>query len=1099
MSEYVSYGYTVRCMVWSNSTVLQRSIYMGCDEHLYRYKVEDDTYVYIGSVASNENIKRLWINGDNLYGAAWADPSATSKIVTVRVISYNGTNFISSNTISGVFTGEYCLRDARYVQSSMYVDFPGTVHDGYLKCTVIGKINSDNDGGQDIRDGESLLLPFSQYLRTDSIGYFEGIWDSTGVTATTYLTSINPYGSWNESIDIRDAHNAGYHSLLQIPRYPDDPPDYFTAIFSLGQYGCVEFINNFRSNGGIFYATISVVSQEDQITYRCYDLNSNLSQAIIGMSDYSDVNSYPINPTCCTMSLDSDVVYFGGMAWYTGDTVSRSYLTKVSDLETLTGYATSLGGGTIIYDADNHPFGTWCVGKAAYNTTDGSSCTVLAYVNGGELTTSALSGGGDNTWQFADAYRIGEEPTITTLYQSTSDAANVYRTFLDMKYANYSVGRLFVTYLNRDNLGKGNFGGFGVHSAQVSYDYFSDIKEFFSVPTGLVVDNKEKDGYYTLGSGSVYQFDRSTNLHILADSGNPFVDGESYQSSNLCVIPLDDINVVDTDRTRTEDIIFGVSAPFFPNETQAENIMGKYYLWKLDNYISDRVELADFEGMNVWGALTQLAQLAPNYTMGFDLDDEGSFFLTSKTNSTYTTTLTVSSDPDDKNLISIDKDRGLDEIFNYVAIVPTAAMIQNADKQLYLSPRTEDETKIAVKVGDILVDIVEKYAIYSKSICIREGNISVAHSDVKNCAIFKFQTVEREIEAVVVGDVAAGGLTITVASTFRGGESTTKLDENGATVNNYIKEAINLNDYFTFINPDTLAETNCRITNISDTSITIATAPGFAVASGTVVVITHPFYDGTDSKVWSSEGVTTVVPTGGGSAVDTIYVTDTRDLSANCIIGVHSDSTITYVRVLPDDFGVYYAAKAGYTLKLTGDTVTCGDGTVISAYYSPSKTVDSDYDYFEIGGSGVSLRINPAANTSNVNFKSGDRITIKTEGMKLENLEQAKQIALDSSSIATYGRIEYTGINNKFLSRALAKQYVKLILNDYKNPKYILTVETLLSPTLAFRDTNGLIRIKIFDKKLFPKYSEVIAYPRSITHNLRAGTTSLVVRDNDAY
>ena len=1038
MSEYVSYGYTVRCMVWSNSTVLQRSIYMGCDEHLYRYKVEDDTYVYIGSVASDENIKRLWIDGDNLYGAAWEDPSATVKTVTARIISYDGTDFTSTNTISTVFTGEYCYRDGG--QNAYHV---GGSPLTYNYCQNIGRMKTNTDFVVEAtnRSGENLLIPFSQYIdmvhasgQDDTYHYSV---ECTGLTATS--ASIH-FTDDSLSTAIVSTHSTGYHSVAKhtgapSETYPNGSTCYdFDLRFSLGQYGFMELVTG-MSPLAIVFTSLTESSEEDQISYKLYNIGSdtvgNISLSSVATMNNYKINSVPVQSTCCTVYEDD--IYFGGVCWYDGisETAnSRSYIIKVSNLNNL---------GT------------------------------------------------------------GGYASVTTLYQSTGDTTNVYRTFLDMKYANYSVGRLFVTYLNRDNLGKGNFGGFGVHSAQVSYDYFSDIKEFFSVPTGLVVDNKEKDGYYTLGSGSVYQFDRSTNLHILADSGNPFVDGESYQSSNLCVIPLDDINVVDTDRTRTEDIIFGVSAPFFPNETQAENIMGKYYLWKLDNYISDRVELADFEGMNVWGALTQLAQLAPNYTMGFDLDDEGSFFLTSKTNSTYTTTLTVSSDPDDKNLISIDKDRGLDEIFNYVAIVPTAAMIQNADKQLYLSPRTEDEKKIAVKVGDILVDIVEKYAIYSKSICIREGNISVAHSDVKNCAIFKFQTVEREIEAVVVGDVAAGGLTITVASTFRGGESTTKLDENGATVNNYIKEAINLNDYFTFINPDTLAETNCRITNISDTSITIATAPGFAVASGTVVVITHPFYDGTDSKVWSSEGVTTVVPTGGGSAVDTIYVTDTRDLSANCIIGVHSDSTITYVRVLPDDFGVYYAAKAGYTLKLTGDTVTCGDGTVISAYYSPSKTVDSDYDYFEIGGSGVSLRINPAANTSNVNFKSGDRITIKTEGMKLENLEQAKQIALDSSSIATYGRIEYTGINNKFLSRALAKQYVKLILNDYKNPKYILTVETLLSPTLAFRDTNGLIRIKIFDKKLFPKYSEVIAYPRSITHNLRAGTTSLVVRDNDAY
>lgn len=580
-------------------------------------------------------------------------------------------------------------------------------------------------------------------------------------------------------------------------------------------------------------------------------------------------------------------------------------------------------------------------------------------------------------------------------------------------------------------------------------------------------------------------------LTIQSD-GDPYVDGEPNIASNLCVIPYAEINAVDTDRDdRDEDIILGISAPYFPNETQEVDYRGKFYLWKFDKYLTDRVELAEFEGMNAWEALTQLCQLSVNYVMGFNPNDEGDFFLSDKTNSTYTTFDIISSDVTEMNKISINKDRGISEVFNYAVASPSFAKMSDIKKELYLSPRlTESDSKYAIKVDDIFVDVRTLYGISVKLICSREGELDKVYTNVEDCALFKWQIYERDIEVSTTGIVAIGATSISVASTFRGGLSSTKEDKNGNTVTNYIESAVNLNDYITAINPDNQEEESRKVTAVTGTVITVASSFTFLITTNTVLIVTHPFNNSSGKSSWSNEGVTNISED--ASAASTIYVDDIRDLADYTFINVND----TFARI--SAVGDWSVANNGFTLTLSGNTVTCSAGDAVKAYWAPSKDSSGNYEYFQIGDLGVYLKID-ASDSVSTEVKTGDRVTIISEGMKLEQNDQAKQYAYDMTSISNRGRLEYTGINNKFMRRTIAKHFVRKIVTDYKDSHYILTIVRSLLPSLRFIDSNGMIRISVYDEELFPQYTNQIGYPRSIAHDLTGGKTTIVVRCDDAY
>lgn len=420
--EWVDLGYVTRALVWSNSSVLQKGIFMGCDENLYLYSIESDSYALIGSTSSGYNIKRLWVNGNTLYGVSWQDPDTTNPYTTIRIISYDGDTFSSTITISQVFTGEYHNRNGARLM--YYDDPPPDDRDKY--AAFIGQTNETTPGEtEDTTSGENILVPFSQYVYNLNPDVSESYTAGTSIFDTVNVSYV-------DDEDISITYQSGYYGFMQNNITLYDDPEPFCLRHTYGQYGFCEFIENYGVSGGIVYAYFNDNVWDDDLTYKIYDISSDTSAVITGMSNYS-INSTAVFPTCACADPSNDVFYFGGQAWYevSGNTDSRSYIIKVSDLN----------------------------GTASQ----------------------------------------------TILYQSTDDTANVYRTFLDMKYADDATGYLYLNFLNRDKLGTGMFGGIGRHSL-TSLNDINGYKEFSSIPTGLIVDDKNKDAYITTVDGTLYKY-----------------------------------------------------------------------------------------------------------------------------------------------------------------------------------------------------------------------------------------------------------------------------------------------------------------------------------------------------------------------------------------------------------------------------------------------------------------------------------------------------------------------------------------------------------------------------------------------------------------
>ena len=94
-------------------------------------------------------------------------------------------------------------------------------------------------------------------------------------------------------------------------------------------------------------------------------------------------------------------------------------------ISVLTGTADAAGTSTQLLDTGNFATGV-AVNDYAYNETDGSYAKVTVIVSNDELTTEALTGGTDNTWQSGDVYSIS--PAITysdmTFSGNTKDVNN---------------------------------------------------------------------------------------------------------------------------------------------------------------------------------------------------------------------------------------------------------------------------------------------------------------------------------------------------------------------------------------------------------------------------------------------------------------------------------------------------------------------------------------------------------------------------------------------------------------------------------------------------------------------------------------------------
>ncbi len=574
------------------------------------------------------------------------------------------------------------------------------------------------------------------------------------------------------------------------------------------------------------------------------------------------------------------------------------------------------------------------------------------------------------------------------------------------------------------------------------------------------------------GAGTLYRIDISGSGEgdvTILDDGFPIVETDFFLSSGL---------IVDTVTHSGVEVVWGVSAPYYDEFTQELRTAGKYLLFKYDTSILSKVELADFEGLSVWDALTLLAEVS-NCNMGFDA--YGNFFFIKRGTVNTSDDYSFSHGEYDSLVIDIDEEDGRDEIFNYAAITPSFVKFEQPSYEAFLVERVSDEeTADTANEDEILLKQTDLKRKTIRMICIQEGNANCGDGQV-GYPKFKYLIYDTLIHARLAEDIDASETDIILTSVFGGTD-----DDNG----------IQVNDYLVVTNPTDESEVVRRITggaggagtgiDPDDNRITLSSAIGFALKTNDEVTIQKRFRRSSSDQTgnrWSDDGVTYVTTTTTGITHTVSSVTN-LSIDTVIVIGSSVERRITTINEV--------------TLQITVDSsCTMTNGDVIRAYFAP----DNSSEYFEIGGTNTYIKID--SGTSRAAFKRGDSFTITCPGLKIEKDEMSKQVAYDTTSISRDGKHLYPTIENRFMTRKVAKIKAKEMVSEYKNAKQILTITLPFSPylNLITETGNKLMRVGITSKAFFRvmKEHKVSGYIRSITHNMQNGFTTIEIRALTSY
>jgi hypothetical protein len=723
---------------------------------------------------------------------------------------------------------------------------------------------------------------------------------------------------------------------------------------------------------------------------------------------------------------------------------------------------------------------------------------------------------GNNKWHISSFYReYNNRNALQWCYistvEDTSDGTNIQDLYafydlviLDMRYDTINgTDYILFYYIDLEGFGTSDFGKVGKVKADGSSVNIDVLVRFSNIPIGFSKYDTNKY-YLAMDSGLVYDLNVDTGDYDMLGHGDNFVDDESNLASNLVSISPTEINTVDDEGERQEPMIFGVSSPTFPIHTQENKVNGKYYLWKFDNYLPDRIELADFSDMSIWEAMSHLIRFSYNYVGGFAADEEGSFFLKEKNFDEASVVLEVSDDVQDDNLHSLEKDRGLDEIYNDISLVPHRSKIEPAEFELTKTARDVDQDTF-INTDDVNISVDTKYPINLTMVCTRGGDVNVDFTNVKDCPLFRWQMQSEPIEVRTLQDADEDTDYILVHSTFRGQINPWRDEEENQP--EYVDGAVNIGDYIKAVNNDNTEEKYYKVRDIRPDAtygfyriIDLETDLDFKVEEGTVLEVTEAIgIDDTQETFdvdWSSEGIGTVMQTSG----DTFWIDKDKYLANNLYINIGDNFAGRISKV-----GVWNADKGGWeveTVSSSGQSLPASSGDTVEAYYSPCKAQSSGetglYDFFDIGGTNVKIKISPSNNT-NVTFKEGDKISVTSEGLVMEEDKASKQVSKDVTSIDRYGESEYSDVNCRFLTDSQAYHYVRKIRSDFSYGRYNITATIDYAPDLDFLEDGAMALIKVHNHPLFRAFNSIKCYIKQIIHKKKSGVTVLKLKAVDFY
>lgn len=616
---------------------------------------------------------------------------------------------------------------------------------------------------------------------------------------------------------------------------------------------------------------------------------------------------------------------------------------------------------------------------------------------------------------------------------------------------NESTNKIYMVGYNQEILlavGTSSGTAFRVQKINISTGVLSSLSavtyNMNNQPTGFVSTTTHT--YFAVHqTGQLWRVSNSGTIEIL-DNGFPFVEDSYFLRAGL---------VVDTATRSGQTVLWGVSSTVI-NEQIGDTNTGKNYLFKYDNVVSEFVELADFNGLSVWDGLGLLAQRA-NCVMGFN--ESGDFFFKKRSLDS-----SVAYTIDSENVHAITKERGIDEIFNYVEVTPYVVTFKPPEFKYSFQKRTTEEEETLVTEEEINIKQTDLLTKRVDLICVSDGDANVGDYDT-GYPLFKYSVYEE----VITGRFASAHsnqVLLNVCSTFGGNDT-----DFGIKIGYYLLYTdSDENEYYR------------RITNVDNDTNQITIDTAISTNNNEEFKVYRRSNIGTTSKYWSDEGVTYVYA---GVTSTTIQVASTQDLSINTLLLLGS----RYVRISAINNTVSPPT-------ITVDrSITVAANDVVYAYFAP-KSQDT---WYEIGGTNVHLKIGDAGNKCV--FKQGDRITLDCPGLVLDADDASKQVAVNVQSQAKYGKLQYPNINNRFLTRKLGKQLSQYVRSEYAFPKYRFDITMPLSNYLDIIGTTNLANIRLRSQKLLPyreQYSEQCRIS-VIEHDVKSGITRLELVASSCY
>lgn len=605
-----------------------------------------------------------------------------------------------------------------------------------------------------------------------------------------------------------------------------------------------------------------------------------------------------------------------------------------------------------------------------------------------------------------------------------------------------------------------------------------------NMPYTSFVSDEVDDVIYCFGTGEgkIYK-DTGTNLTTLNEA--PISTDESGILSNL---------TVNQDHAANDPDVYGITSPGVQLESFRSYQEGKYNLFRVSSKIGDIVENADFTDMTKMQVIKDISQVRDGLSF---FDRHGFFNYVARVYSSGIPNYYLGDPPlfvglsGERNFIPIKNIQlgyGYGNVFNVVKAKTYRTTFQPPDSNsLTLLERPKEDTIEGDSPEELpFIDyIVEQRDTGSKTIlcyCVRGGSTTDGKSR------WKYSIIQKEIEAQLVSDATSGATAFSLASVFGGDD---------------FPDGIHTGDFATIVNPDTGAFITRGITAVTEASnqITINNQFGVVLKKGAVIKIqrAHKIDAGYGKTEWSDEGVTYLSSNEAEDQVN-ISVASTKDLSIGTIVRF-GDSLYEYRITDISDTTSFDIVRDHSILEGIGsglvEALTTGDK--VYAYYSP-KAADGS----EIGTSKIFVTWLAGTGTAEVDYTAtfirGDRLNIRCPGLSLEEDSKSLQVVIDSVSTEKHGREEYL-LDNKFISRDVAKELIRRILFYYAEPRFEINVTIPLTPYIDMVTDGALTQVSVRDPIVFSTShdnSEVFLI-EGIKHDLKNALTILSLRGIDAY